>query len=390
MLCYLRKYIKRLLVEQLSRKNDGRERYLEKINITTILRSNQHNLTMKILFIGGTGTISSAITRQLAEKEDCELFLINRGTRSGEVPANVRVIKADINDEANVMLKTDGMVFDCVCDFIGFVPEQIERDRRLFGGRTKQYMYISSASAYAKPANNYIITEGTSLVNPHWEYSRNKIACENLLMKWYREERFPVTIIRPSHTYCERSIPVGLHGAKGSWQVLKRMLEGKRVLVHGDGESLWTMTNNEDFARGFIGLIGNPHAIGEAYQIMSDETLTWNQIYKTVADTLGVEFKPYYVSSAYLNEIAPAGYDIEGNLLGDKAISVVFDCSKLKRAVPDYTTHISFAEGCRRAMKHILAHPELQQEDKEFDEWCDKVIDTLEETKRRFKQEGNK
>lgn len=390
MLCYLRKYIKRLLVEQLSRKNDGRERYLEKTNITTILHTNQLIVTMKILFIGGTGTISSAITRQLAEKEDCELFLINRGTRSGEVPANVRVIKADINDEADVMLKTEGMVFDCVCDFIGFVPEQIERDRRLFGGRTKQYMYISSASAYAKPANNYIITEGTSLVNPHWEYSRNKIACENLLMKWYREERFPVTIIRPSHTYCERSIPVGLHGAKGSWQVLKRMLEGKRVLVHGDGESLWTMTNNEDFARGFIGLIGNPHTIGEAYQIMSDETLTWNQIYKTVADTLGVDFKPYYVSSAYLNEIAPAVYDIEGNLLGDKAISVVFDCSKLKRAVPDYTTHISFAEGCRRAMKHILAHPELQQEDKEFDEWCDKVIDTLEETKRRFKQEGNK
>lgn len=390
MLCYLRKYIKRLLVEQLSRKNDGRERYLEKTNITTILHTNQLIVTMKILFIGGTGTISSAITRQLAAKEDCELYLINRGSRSDEVPANVRVIKADINDEADVMRKTEGMAFDCVCDFIGFVPEQIERDRRLFGRRTKQYMYISSASAYAKPANNYIITEGTSLVNPHWEYSRNKIACENLLMKWYREERFPVTIIRPSHTYCERSIPVGLHGAKGSWQVLKRMLEGKRVLVHGDGESLWTMTNNEDFARGFIGLIGNPHAIGEAYQIMSDETLTWNQIYKTVADTLGVDFKPYYVSSAYLNEIAPAGYDIEGNLLGDKAISVVFDCSKLKRAVPDYTTHISFAEGCRRAMKHILAHPELQQEDKEFDEWCDKVIDTLEETKRRFKQEGNK
>lgn len=340
---------------------------------------------MKILFIGGTGTISSAITRQLAAKEDCQLYLINRGTHASEVPANVITIVADINDEADVARKLDGMMFDCVCDFIGFVPDQLERDHRLFSGRTRQFMYISSASAYAKPGRNYIITEGTSLVNPHWEYSRNKIACENLLMKWYREEGFPVTIVRPSHTYCERSIPVGFHGTKGSWQVLKRMIEGKPVIVHGDGESLWTMTNNEDFARGFIGLICNPHAIGEAYQIMSDETLSWNQIYKTVADALGVEFKPYYVSSSYLNEIAPASFDVEGNLLGDKALSVVFDCSKLKRAVPDFTTHVSFAEGCRRAVKHILAHPELQKEDKEFDEWCDKVISVLDEAKARFK-----
>lgn len=339
---------------------------------------------MKILFIGGTGTISSAITRQLAERKDCQLYLINRGTRANEVPANVKTIVADINNEADVAKKLEGMMFDCVCDFIGFVPEQIERDHRLFKGRTRQYMYISSASAYAKPANNYIITEGTSLVNPHWEYSRNKIACENLLMKWYREEGFPVTIIRPSHTYCERSVPVGIHGANGSWQVLKRMLEGKKVIIHGDGESLWTMTHNEDFARGFIGLIGNPHAIGEAYQIMSDETLTWNQIYKTVADALGVELKPYYVSSAFLADIEPNGYDMEGNLLGDKAVSVVFDCSKLKRAVPDFTTHISFAEGCRRTVKHILAHPELQREDKEFDEWCDKIISVLDEAKAKF------
>lgn len=340
---------------------------------------------MKILFIGGTGTISSAITRQLAAKEGCQLYLINRGTHASEVPANVTTIVADINDEADVESKLDGMMFDCVCDFIGFVPEQLERDHRLFSGRTRQFMYISSASAYAKPANNYIITEGTSLVNPHWEYSRNKIACENMLMKWYREEGFPVTIIRPSHTYCERSIPVGFHGTKGSWQVIKRMIDGKPVIVHGDGESLWTMTSNEDFARGFIGLICNPHAIGEAYQIMSDETLSWNQIYRTIADVLGVEFNPYYVSSSYLNDIAPSCFDVEGNLLGDKAVSVVFDCSKLKCAVPDFTTHISFAEGCRRAIKHILAHPELQREDKEFDEWCDKVISVLEEAKARFR-----
>lgn len=339
---------------------------------------------MKILFIGGTGTISSAITRQLAQKADTLLYLINRGTYSKEVPENVITITADINDEADVARKLEGMTFDSVCDFIGFVPEQLERDYRLFKGKTKQFMYISSASAYAKPARSYIINEGTALVNPHWEYSRNKIACEELLMRHYREEGFPVTIIRPSHTYCERSVPVAVHGLKGSWQVLKRMMEGKQVIVHGDGESLWTLTNNEDFARGFIGLIGNPHAIGEAFQIMGDETLTWNQIYQTVADALGVEFKPYYVSSSHINAIAPEGYDMEGNLIGDKAVSVVFDCSKLKRAVPDFVTKVSFAEGCRRAVKHILAHPELQVEDEQFDNWCDKVIEVMEEAKKRF------
>lgn len=340
---------------------------------------------MKVLFIGGTGTISSAITRQLAEKPEYSLFLLNRGNRSDEVPANVTVIKADITDEEDVSRKLEGMEFDCVCDFIGFVPEQVERDFRLFRGRTRQYMYISSASAYDKPAKSHIITEGTALANPHWEYSRNKIACEDVLMRHYREDGFPVTIIRPSHTYCERSIPIAIHGRKGSWQVIKRMMEGKQVLVHGDGESLWTLTCNEDFARGFIGLIGNSHAIGEAFQIMSDETLTWNQIYQTVADALGVEFKPYYVSSSYLDTLAPEGYDLEGNLTGDKAVCVVFDCSKLKRAVPEFRTEIRFAQGCRAALKHILAHPELQEEDPEFDQWCDKVISTLEETRKSWK-----
>ena len=341
---------------------------------------------MKVLFIGGTGTISSAITRQLAAKPEFSLYLLNRGSRSDEVPSNVTVIKADINDEEEVARRLEGMEFDCVCDFIGFVPEQVERDFRLFNGRTRQYMYISSASAYDKPAKCHIITEGTALANPHWEYSRNKIACEDVLMRHYREDGFPVTIIRPSHTYCERSIPLAVHGRKGSWQVIKRMMEGRQVLVHGDGESLWTVTCNEDFARGFIGLIGNSHAIGEAFQIMSDETLTWNQIYQTVADALGVEYKPYYVSSSYLDALAPEGYDLEGNLTGDKAVCVVFDCSKLKRAVPEFHTEIRFAQGCRAALKHILAHPELQEEDPEFDQWCDKVISTLEETKRAWKK----
>ena len=338
---------------------------------------------MRILFIGGTGTISSAITQQLAATEH-ELWLLNRGNRKGEVPQNVKQIVADINDKNAVLEKLGDTMFDAVCDFIGFVPYQVERDFRLFAGRTRQYVYISSASAYNKPARSYVINEGTTLANPHWQYSRDKIACEELLMKHYREDGFPVTIVRPSHTYCERGVPVSVHGPKGSWQVLKRMMEGKRVIVHGDGSSLWTMTWNGDFAKGFIGLLGNPHAIGEVFQIMSNESLTWNQIYQAVADALGVEFKPYYVSSEYLAAVAPKEYDLEGNLTGDKAVTVVFDCSKLKRAVPGYQATVRFEEGVRRCVDYILAHPELQQEDQEFDAWCDRVIEALEAAKAKI------
>jgi len=339
---------------------------------------------MKILMIGGTGTISSAITRQLVAGGH-ELWLINRGNRNGDIPQEVRLVNGDINDHTDeVVAKLGDETFDAVCEFIGFVPEQVARDIKIFSGRTKQYVFISSASAYNKPVRQYVITEGTTLANPHWEYSRNKIACEELLMKAYREDGFPVTIVRPSHTYCERGVPLSVHGLKGSWQVLKRMMEGKPVIVHGDGSSLWTLTWNEDFARGFIGLLGNPQAIGEAFQIMSDESLTWNQIYQTVADALGVPFKPYYVASDFLAAVAPAAYDFEGNLLGDKAATVVFDCSKLKRVVPGFCATTRFDQGVRYALAYLRNHPEAQIEDSEFDSWCDQVIEAMEKTRKLF------
>ena len=327
--------------------------------------------------IGGTGTISSAITRQLAASGH-DLWLLNRGHRKDEVPTGVRQIIADIDDTDEVLRQIGDAQFDAVCEFIGFVPSQVERDIRLFKGRTRQYVYISSASAYNKPAANHVITEGTTLANPYWEYSRNKIACEELLLKVYREEGFPVTIVRPSHTYCERAVPVSVHGLKGSWQVLKRMLEGKPVIVHGDGSSLWTLTWNEDFASGFIGLLGNPKAIGEAFQIMSDEQLTWNQIYECVARALHVTPRLYHVSSDFLAATSPKAWDFTGNLLGDKAVTVVFDCSKLKRVVPGFQAVTRFDEGVRRCVDHILAHPELQVEDPDFDAWCDRVIEAQE------------
>ena len=333
----------------------------------------------KALFIGGTGTISTAITALLAKDANWELTLLNRGTRSDEVPAGVRQIRADIADEADVACKLDGMQWDCVCDFIGFQPAQVERDWRLFRGRTAQYMYISSASAYQKPPKSPFITEQTPLENPFWAYSRAKIACEEFLFRKWREEGFPVTVVRPSHTYGDRSVPVGVHGDKGSWQVLKRMLDGKPVIIHGDGSSQWTVTHNTDFARGFAGLMGNPKAIGEAVQITSDETLTWDQIHEAIADALGVELKPYHVASEFLDAAGP--YDFRGGLTGDKARTVLFDNAKLKRLVPGMRTEMPFAKGVRQTVRHILAHPELQVPDPEFDAWCDRVIDQLEKAK---------
>ena len=337
---------------------------------------------MNALLIGGTGTISMAITRLLASKKDWEVYLLNRGSRRAEVPETVQWIQADISDEEAVRQALGGMKFDCVCEFIGFVPAQVQRDIRLFTGRTKQYIYISSASAYHKPAKDYRITEGTALANPYWQYSRDKIACEDILMKAYREHQFPVTIVRPSHTYDNRNVPLGVHGNNGSFQVLKRMLEGKPVIIHGDGTSLWTMTHNSDFAVGYVGLMGNPHAIGEAFQITNDETLTWNQIYQAIADALGVELKAYHVSSEFL--AAVSDYDFTGSLIGDKANCVVFDNSKLKRAVPDFHPTVRFEEGIRDTIANILAHPELQKEDPEFDAWCDRVIEALEACKKTF------
>ena len=330
---------------------------------------------MKALFIGGTGTISMAISKLLLEK-GWELYLINRGNRNNDPRLKgAHFITVDINDEKAAAAKLSGMTFDVACDFIGFVPQQLERDYRLLKGKVKQFMYISSASAYQKPPASYILSEKTPLANPYWQYSRDKIACEEYLMKLYREENFPVTIIRPSHTYDERSVPLGVHGDKGSWQVVKRIKEGKPVIIHGDGTTLWTITHNSDFAKGFVGLMGNIHAIGEAVQIMSDESITWNQIYQCIATVLGVELKAVHVPSEYL--AAHSDYDFTGSLIGDKANSVVFDCSKLKSLVPDFVATKRADQGIRETIEYVLAHPECQIEDPDFDKWCDNIIERM-------------
>ncbi|MDR0984787.1 MAG: NAD-dependent epimerase/dehydratase family protein [Ruminococcus sp.] len=329
---------------------------------------------MKILFIGGTGTISTAISKKLVS-EGHELYLVNRGNRkiiSGAhyITADVGGNEADLSALINEVAK-DGK-FDAVADFIIFDKSQAERDYRLFKDITKQYIFISSASVYQKPLNHYVITESTPAYNPYWEYSRKKIECEDFFMQKYREENFPVTIVRPSHTYDERSSPRGVHGDKGSFQVAKRLLDGKPVIIHGDGTSLWVMTHNSDFAKGFVGLLGNIRAVGETLHITTDEVLTWNQIYACLADALGVPLKAVHISSEYL--IKNSDYDFLGSLTGDKANSVVFDNSKLKRLVPTFQPTKCFKDGIKETVDYVLAHPELQIEDDEFDKWCDKII----------------
>lgn len=334
----------------------------------------------KALLIGGTGTISSAVTQLLSECEEWEVTLLNRGSKH-DIPSHVKTIRGDIRSaEAGSLLA--GKTWDVVVDFIAFTPEHIEKDFQLFADCTHQYIFISSASAYSKPLPSPFVTESTSLNNPYWAYSRNKAACEDLLHRYQCEHGFPVTIVRPSHTYGEKSVPVAVHGKQGSWQVIKRMLDGKPVIVPGDGLSLWTLTHNSDFARAFIGLMGNVHAVGETYQVMSEEVLTWNQIHQTIADALGVSFRPCYVPSTLL-AMAPA-YDFKGALLGDKANSVVFDTSKLRKAVPGYHASMRFDQGVRNTLAYVMHHQECQSVDVEFDQWCDRVVEIMQEAERKI------
>jgi nucleoside-diphosphate-sugar epimerase len=336
---------------------------------------------MKALFIGGTGTISTAISK-LAIENNWELYLLNRGTKMDRVPIGAEVITADINDEAAVATLLANMNFDVVADFIAFEPLQIKRDIRLFKGITNQFIFISSASAYQKPLSHYKITESTPLSNPYWDYSRSKIACEELLISEYRNNNFPITIVRPSHTYSKDNIPVAVHGEKGFYQVIDRIMKGKPVIVPGDGSSLWTVTHNSDFAKAFVGIMGNRAAIGEAVQITSDESLTWNQIYDTIGAALDIVVKKFHVATDFLIKCQS---DFEGGLIGDKSNTVVFDNSKIKRLVPDFIATTRFDQGVKLSIEHILSHPELQIEDSEFDLFCEKVISAQNQAVTYFK-----
>ncbi len=305
---------------------------------------------MKVLFIGGTGIISSAVSR-LALERGIELYLLCRGKSVRPVPAGARVLQADINDAEATRAALADHQFDAVVNWIVFEPAQIERDIELFRSRTSQYVFISSASAYHKPVVRVPIVESTPLHNPFWQYSRNKIACEERLLRAYREEGFPMTIVRPSHTYDETLLPFDPHGA--GYTVLDRLLKGKAVVVHGDGTSLWVLTHHKDFAKGFVGLLGHPAALGEAFHITSDEALPWNEVFHSIAHAAGVKAKLVHVPSEVIAREHP---DWGAGLLGDKSHSVIFDNTKVKRLVPDFVATIPFRQGAREIVAYYKKH----------------------------------
>ncbi len=322
---------------------------------------------MKILFIGGTGFISTEVSRRVVALGH-ELYLFNRGTRGNAVPGAKQIV-ADINDVAKLKTQLEGHYFDSVVDWITFTPDQIERDIELFSGKTDQFVFISSASAYQKPPVNYLITESTPLHNPHWQYSRDKIACEEALNRAYRELDFPITIVRPSLTY-DTNLPIAM-GGWGCYTLIDRIKKGRPIIVHGDGSSLWTVTHAEDFAKGFVGLLGNPKVIGHAFHITSDEVLTWNQIYQSIGDAVGVQPKMVHIPSDFICEVSP---DHFGSLFGDKAWSAVFDNSKIKSFVPEFRATIPFAQGVVRTVKWFEEKPERMRIDQNVNQDMDNIL----------------
>jgi nucleoside-diphosphate-sugar epimerase len=322
---------------------------------------------VKALFIGGTGFISAAVSR-LAVAEGVELYLLNRGLR-GAPPPGTRGLTADINNPEEVRAALRGLRFDAVVNWIAYTPADIERDLTLFRGRVGQYVFISSAAAYQKPPAHYRITEETPLANPFWDYARGKIACEERLRRAHAEEGFPATIVRPSHTY-ETNFPVAVGGG-GTYTLADRMKKGLPIIVHGDGTSLWTVTHSEDFARGFLGLLGSGEAVGQAFHITSDEVLTWEQIYRTIAEALGVEANVLHVPSDFITRVVPR---LAGTLHGDKKWSAVFDNGKIKKFVPGFRAAVPFREGIRRTLAWFEADVRRRRVDESLREEMDSIV----------------
>lgn len=325
---------------------------------------------MKVLFIGGTGTISSACSA-LAVEQNVKLTLFNRGsTLSRAIPPGVEQLHGDIYDRNEVLTLLDGRKFDVVVDWIAFTPEDVQRDIDLFMGKTGQYIFISSVSAYKKPLSHLPISESTLLDNPVWEYSRLKIACEELLVSTWRKTRFPFTIVRPAHTYDKTRLPI-----HGRYTDIDRMRNGKKIVIPGDGTSLWTLTHHKDFAKGFVGLLGNACALAEAFHISSDEVLTWNQIYTILAHTAGVEPNIVHIPSDVI-----AAYDKSwgDGLLGEKTYSCIFDNSKIKRVVPDYCATIPFSQGAREIIQWFDDDPDRRIINQDYNHLLDMMIERFE------------
>lgn len=326
---------------------------------------------MKVLFIGGTGNISSEASK-LAVSQGIDLYLLNRGTSQVHIEGAKTIIANIYNfEETKEALKNH--TWDVVVNWIAFIPDHIRKDVELFRGKTKQYIFISSASVYQKPPTFHVITESTPLYNPFWAYSRDKIDSENALMEFYQKEDFPITIVRPSHTY-DKVIPVSI-GGWTEYTIIDRIKKGEKVIIHGDGTSLWTLTHATDFANGFNGLMGNQRAIGHAVHITSDEVLTWNQIYEAVAAAVGVKLNAVHIPTDFISSVIPGEKD---GLWGDKSHSAIFDNSKIKSLVPDFVASIPFYQGIRKTLVWFEEKEDRMVINPETNSMMDKIIKTYE------------
>jgi nucleoside-diphosphate-sugar epimerase len=320
---------------------------------------------LSVLFLGGSGIISSACSRQAVE-QGIDLSVLNRGTSTlRPLPAQVHRLVGDVGDIDSVREAVGRRRYDVVVDWLAFTPDQVRARTDLFRGRVGQYVFISSASAYQTPPERLPVTESTPLRNPHWSYSRDKIACEDLLTTLYREEGYPVTVVRPSHTYDRTSVPF-----EGGWTIVERMRQGKRVVVHGDGTSLWTLTHHRDFARGFVPLLGHPRTLGAAFHLTSDDVLTWDQVARALASAAGVEADVVHVPP---DAIAAVDADWGASLLGDKAHSMVFDNSLVRSVVPDFVATTTFEQGARE----IVAWHDEEEARRRVDPHVDALMDRL-------------
>ena len=330
---------------------------------------------MKVLFIGGTGLISTAASR-LAVQQGIDLYLLNRGNRKSFVPEGAKVLHGDINNRQEMKALLENEYFDVVVNWIIFTPEDIERDIDYFSGKTNQYIFISTVATYQRPPVYYLLDESTPQHNPGWSYATNKIACEERLIKEYREQDFPMTIVRPSHTYGETSIPFAVTSGAHPWTLVDRILKGKKIIVPGDGTSLWTITHNTDFAKGLVGLLGNTQTLGHAFHVTSDEVKTWNQYLKVLGEAVGVEPKPIHMTSECISLFMP---EFKAQLFGDASNSYVVNNSKIKSFVPGYIATTNFEQGIRQSISFYQNHPELQTIDDELNDKMDRAIASYEE-----------
>lgn len=331
---------------------------------------------MKVLFIGGTGQISKAVSH-LAVEQGIELYVFNRGNNNHLVPESVKAIVGDINNEEEAKKLLEGHSFDCVVDWVAFVKEQVERDYRLFKGITKQFIFISSASAYQKPVLDYPITEKTPLENPYWQYSRDKIACENYLMSVHSDD-FNVTIVRPSHTYDNTKLMTIIKEWGGEYGHIDRLLKGKKIIIPGDGTSLWTITHNTDFANAFVPLLGNPKAYGEDFHITSDKVYTWDRLNEIICDCIGVEPNVVHIPTDFILQYLP---HMEGDLVGDKMWSAIFDNSKIKSIATNYQSTVCYEDVAPLAVKEFMENPNYQNINEDFEKIYDQIINDYEQKK---------